>query len=141
MTKLNFTFVDFYKLLKTNIRFMENLEKKIENNKYPDVRVYVSMNILSKHKLITNISNFVELQAIIMELNKSNNISNKLRFVVHIKESESKIIINFPIDNNNFNKLLEKQTDKIKKISLEYYLLYDAADKNVKKANKYLINK
>ena len=135
--KINFHTNDFLKSLRTNTRFMENLERKITNFKNADLRIYVTMHVLSTHNIFKNINKLEEIYDL-LEILKIEN--SKFRLVISIKGQEEKIYIYFPFNRViNNNKYVINNENEIRKISIEYYLLYDAASDDAKK--KYNKNK
>lgn len=130
--KKNFKFTDFSKTLQTNIRFMENLERKIKNHKNPGLRIFVPMNVLSNHSLIKDIKSITEF----IELAEALNIQSKnFRFSIQIIGEQDRLYIQCPIDSKEISSI--DKNIQFKKISLEYSLAYDAAsDEAKKKYNK-----
>ena len=137
MSKQNFHTTDFNKNLKNNTRFMENLERKCVNIKNPDKRIYVSMNVLSSHILVKNINSFNQIPDLLVLINIQD---NRFRIVIFVKNTDKKIYCNFPVDIQKFkedNQQYIEENSEIKKINIEYNLLYDAAsDEAKKKHNK-----
>ena len=131
--KNNFYVADFNKTLKTNTRFMHNLEKKILKIKKPGLRIYVTMNVLSNHLIIKNIINVQDFIKLIELINIED---NKFRIVIYIKNTEKKIYIECPFNKESILlKCKEYMNDdiKVKKINIEYNLLYDVASDDAKK--------
>ena len=141
MLKQNFHTTDFNKNLKSNTRFMENLERKCENIKNPNKRIYVCMNVLSNHLLVKNIKTFNQIPELLTLLNIQN---NRFRILIFIKNTDIKIPCYFPANVEKFvsdNKENIANNVELKKINIEYELLYDAASDEAKKKHNKEQNK
>ena len=132
MVTSNFYTAEFQKMLKKNIRFMETLEKNIKTIKKDQLRIYVPMHVLSEYKLVKSVDSIDKFCDLTETINISN---NKFRWILHIKNSEEKIYVNCPVEKNfkeNKN-IKDKLNIEIKKVTIEYNLLYDAASSEAKK--------
>ena len=120
---------------------MCNLENKVTNIKNPNHRIYVAMNVLSSHKLFTSLTTLQHIYEILKLIQIDN---NKFRMVILIKGIEDKIYIYFPHTTEQLENIYTQYDNniQIKKIRIEYNLLYDAAsDEAKKKYNKTIKEK
>ena len=126
----------FLKLVADNVNFVAKLERKITTKKKEGLYIYIPMHILSDHTLIKEIVNYYDiflLPDVLIDNNK---------FRAKVTDEQNNIIYVYMYkDKNEINK---RNNFKIKKIKLEYLILYDAAsaeaqrtyDKSLKNKNK-----
>ncbi|AOP70427.1 hypothetical protein AB837_00352 [bacterium AB1] len=126
--KKNFNVTDFLKKLESSKRFMNSLERNSENKNNDNAkRILVPMHVLSKCTLIENIKTYEDIKNFITDTDFK---EKKFNIIVHIFNESKKIYIEFPFNIENYKNI---ENIKIKKVTLEYLLLYEVASPEAKK--------
>ena len=120
----------FLKLVADNVNFIAKLERKNKTVKRPGLYIYIPMHVLSEHSLIKEIKNYYSIFTLPDVLIRNDKFRAKVT----------------DVNGNTVYVYMYKGRDtyedfEIKKIKLEYSILYDAASDEAKRAYDKSIKK